>query len=94
MNTGRSQVEAALGGGEASKPLLAKANKEAPPPPAPLPPPLPPRLKKSAAVWSRLARFCRTASLSWELSAHVLGSYLLTYVVRVRNYVVANLVYN
>lgn len=49
-------MEAAAGGGKASKPLQAKDGKEAPPPSACLPPPLPPPLKNSAALWLRLAR--------------------------------------
>lgn len=73
-NTGRSQVEAAAGGGEASKPLQAEDGKEAPPPSACLSPPLPPPLKNSAALWSWLA--------SWG-PHFCLGCYQLVYVVRV-----------
>jgi hypothetical protein len=54
-NTGRSQVEAAAGGGEASKPLQAENGKEAPPPSACLSPPLPPPLKNPDALWPLLA---------------------------------------
>lgn len=72
-------MEAAAGGGEASKPLLAKDGKEAPPPSACLSPPFPPPLKNSAAVWPWLCRL-----------GPFLESYQLVYVVRVRIYVVAN----
>lgn len=63
-------MEAAAGGGEASKPLLAKASKEAPPLLACFSPPLPPPLKYSVAFAPLLPG---TTSLSWELSAHVGG---------------------
>lgn len=65
-NTGRSQVEAAEGGGEASKPPQAKDGKEAPPPSACLSPPLPPPLKNSAAVWLRLAACLLACLLPWN----------------------------